>query len=210
MCIKVSGYRLGTAEIESALVSHPSVAEAAAIGLPHEVKGNAIHTYVMLKSGVEKSDKLIEELRAHVAHEMGPIAKPDSIQFVDVASEDAERQDHAPRSEGAGSRAGTEGHHHAGGVDGASRFHFSAAKLRILNHLWMSVLILDDLLQVLLPLLLRGSRGAVWHHVLQECSVAGAGQASGIDRRHRPPPGVSGGPHGCSSIIRPSRRCSRS
>lgn len=51
--IKVSGYRLGTAEIESALVSHHSVAETAAIGLPHEIKGNAIHTFVILKSGVE-------------------------------------------------------------------------------------------------------------------------------------------------------------
>src|SRR5512139_47076 len=81
--IKVSGHRLGTAEIESALVSHPAVAEAAAIGLPHDVKGNAIHTYVILKTGIEKSEKLVEELRAHVAHEMGPIAKPDSIQFVD-------------------------------------------------------------------------------------------------------------------------------
>jgi acetyl-CoA synthetase len=81
--LKVSGYRLGTAEIESALVSHPAVAEAAAIGLPHDVKGNAIHTYVIVKSGIEKTEKLIEELRAHVAHEMGPIAKPDSILFVD-------------------------------------------------------------------------------------------------------------------------------
>ena len=81
--IKVSGYRLGTAEIESALVSHPAVAEAAAIGLPHEVKGNAIHTFVILKASVVKSEKLIEELRAHVAHEMGPIAKPDQIDFVE-------------------------------------------------------------------------------------------------------------------------------
>ncbi len=81
--LKVSGYRLGTAEIESALVSHPAVAEAAAIGLPHDVKGNAIHTYVILKTGFDGSEKLIEELRAHVAHEMGPIAKPDSIIFVD-------------------------------------------------------------------------------------------------------------------------------
>jgi len=81
--IKVSGYRLGTAEIESALVSHPAVAEAAAIGLPHEVKGNAIHTFVILKASVARSEKLIEELRAHVAHEMGPIAKPDQIEFVD-------------------------------------------------------------------------------------------------------------------------------
>jgi acetyl-CoA synthetase len=81
--IKVSGYRLGTAEIESALGSHPTVAEAAAIGLPHEVKGNAIYTYVILKTGIEKSDKLIEELRHHVSHEMGPIAKPEHIEFVD-------------------------------------------------------------------------------------------------------------------------------
>ncbi len=81
--LKVSGYRLGTAEIESALVSHPAVAEAAAIGLPHDVKGNAIHTYVILRAGFQGSEKLVEELRAHVAHEMGPIAKPDSITFVD-------------------------------------------------------------------------------------------------------------------------------
>ncbi len=81
--IKVSGYRLGTAEIESALVSHPSVAEAAAIGLPHEVKGNAIHCFVILRSGFEKSDKLIEELRQHVGHEVGPIAKPEQIDIVD-------------------------------------------------------------------------------------------------------------------------------
>lgn len=81
--IKVSGYRLGTAEIESALVSHPAVAEAAAIGLPHEVKGNAIHCFVLLKTGYEKSDKLSEELRQHVAHEVGPIAKPENVEIVD-------------------------------------------------------------------------------------------------------------------------------
>ncbi len=81
--IKVSGYRLGTAEIESALVSHYSVAEAAAIGIPHEVKGNAIYTYVILKSGVQKSQTLIEELRQHVSHEVGPIAKPEHIEIVD-------------------------------------------------------------------------------------------------------------------------------
>lgn len=81
--IKVSGYRLGTAEIESALVSHQAVAEAAAIGLPHEVKGNAIHCYVILRSGVEQSEELREELRQHVGHEVGPIAKPEKINFVD-------------------------------------------------------------------------------------------------------------------------------
>lgn len=81
--IKVSGYRLGTAEIESALVSHPSVAEAAAIGLPHDVKGNAIHTYVILRAGVDKTEELKETLRQHVGHEVGPIAKPEQIEFVD-------------------------------------------------------------------------------------------------------------------------------
>jgi acetyl-CoA synthetase len=80
--IKVSGYRLGTAEVESALVSHPAVAEAAAIGLPHEIKGNAIHAYVILRAGQEPHDGLVEELRNHVAHEMGPIAKPETITIV--------------------------------------------------------------------------------------------------------------------------------
>lgn len=81
--IKVSGYRLGTAEIESALVSHPAVAEAAAVGLPHDIKGNAIHCFVILKSGFTKSDQLIENLRLHVGHEVGPIAKPEHIEVVE-------------------------------------------------------------------------------------------------------------------------------
>ncbi len=81
--IKVSGYRLGTAEIESALVSHPAVAEAAAIGLPHEIKGQAIHAFVLLRQGFSPSSDLGEELRQHVGREMGPIAKPEDITFVD-------------------------------------------------------------------------------------------------------------------------------
>ena len=80
--IKVSGYRLGTAEVESALVSHHSVAEAAAIGLPHEVKGNAIHTFVILKNGVEANQDLEDELRAHVGKMLGPIARPEDVKFV--------------------------------------------------------------------------------------------------------------------------------
>jgi acetyl-CoA synthetase len=80
--IKVSGYRLGTAEIESALVSHPSVAEAAAIGLPHELKGTAIYVYVILKSGIEGSEALADALKKHVGVEMGPIARPEQITFV--------------------------------------------------------------------------------------------------------------------------------
>jgi acetyl-CoA synthetase len=81
--IKVSGYRLGSAELESALGTHPAVAEAAAIGLPHEVKGNSIHTYVILRTGFDPSDSLKDELRNHLGHEIGPIAKPESITFVD-------------------------------------------------------------------------------------------------------------------------------
>jgi len=82
--IKVSGHRLGTAEIESALVSHKSVAEAAVVPIPHEIKGQAIYAFVTLKAGVEKSAELLEELRKHVAKEIGPIAKPDKIQFADA------------------------------------------------------------------------------------------------------------------------------
>lgn len=81
--IKVSGYRLGTAEIESALVSHEDVTEAAAITLPHEIKGNAIHVYVILREGVTGSPELGETLKNHVSHEIGPIAKPESVTFVD-------------------------------------------------------------------------------------------------------------------------------
>jgi acetyl-CoA synthetase len=80
--IKVSGYRLGTAEVESALVSHPAVAEAAVIGVPDELRGNVIRAYCILRQGFEGSDKLEQELKDHVGHDMGPIAKPVSIEFV--------------------------------------------------------------------------------------------------------------------------------
>lgn len=80
--IKVSGYRLGTAEIESALISHQAVAEAAAIGLPHEIKGTAIHCYVILRQGERETKTLEDELKAHVAVELGPIARPERINIV--------------------------------------------------------------------------------------------------------------------------------
>lgn len=81
--IKVSGYRLGTAEIESALVSHPAVAEAACIGVPDELRGNVIKAFCILRQGWEPSEKLSMALRDHVGHEMGPIAKPATVDFVD-------------------------------------------------------------------------------------------------------------------------------
>ena len=82
--INVSGHRIGTAEVESALVSHDKVAEAAVVGMPHEVKGQGIYAYVTLKAGVDKSDALKKELVAHVRTEIGPIATPDKIRFADA------------------------------------------------------------------------------------------------------------------------------
>jgi acetyl-CoA synthetase len=81
--INVSGHRMGTAEVESALVAHASVAEAAVVGMPHEIKGQGIYAYVTLKTGVEKSDALKKELIAHVRTVIGPIATPDKIQWAD-------------------------------------------------------------------------------------------------------------------------------
>jgi acetyl-CoA synthetase len=81
--INVSGHRMGTAEVESALVAHPKVAEAAVVGYPHEVKGQSIYAYVTLKSGIAKSDDLKKELVAHVRTLIGPIATPEKIQWAD-------------------------------------------------------------------------------------------------------------------------------
>jgi acetyl-CoA synthetase len=79
--INVSGHRMGTAEVESALVLHEDVAEAAVVGFPHDVKGQGIYAYVTLNAGVEASDTLRKGLRDWVRHEIGPIATPDAIQF---------------------------------------------------------------------------------------------------------------------------------
>ena len=82
--INVSGHRIGTAEVESALVAHSSVAEAAVIGYPHDIKGQGIYAFVTLKTGIEKSDKLKNDLVAHVRKVIGPIALPDKLQFADA------------------------------------------------------------------------------------------------------------------------------
>jgi acetyl-CoA synthetase len=79
--LNVSGHRMGTAEVESALVAHPSVAEAAVVGYPHDIKGQGIYAYVTLMEGVETSDELRSELQQWVRKEIGPIAKPDLIQW---------------------------------------------------------------------------------------------------------------------------------
>ncbi|MCK6580573.1 MAG: acetate--CoA ligase [Anaerolineae bacterium] len=82
--IKVSGYRLGTAEVESGLVSHPAVAESAVIGVPDEVRGNVIYAYCILRAGFQGNDTLRDQLKEHIRHEVGPIAVPSKIEFVDV------------------------------------------------------------------------------------------------------------------------------
>ena len=81
--INVSGHRMGTAEVESALVLHPKVAEAAVVGYPHDIKGQGIYCYVTLNAGEDGSDALLAELKAHVRKEIGPIATPDIIHFTD-------------------------------------------------------------------------------------------------------------------------------
>jgi acetyl-CoA synthetase len=79
--LNVSGHRLGTAEIESALVLHESVAEAAVVGFSHDIKGQGIYAYVSLMNGVEESDELVTELRNFVSMEIGAFAKPEIIQW---------------------------------------------------------------------------------------------------------------------------------
>ena len=79
--VNVSGHRIGTAEVESALVSHPKVAEAAVAPMPHDVKGQALYAYVTLRDGHQPSDELVKELLTHISKEIGPIARPDKMQF---------------------------------------------------------------------------------------------------------------------------------
>lgn len=81
--INVSGHRMGTAEVESALGSHDAVAESAVVGMPHEIKGQGIYAYVILNPGFDKTDELKKELVMHVRKEIGPIATPDKIQWAD-------------------------------------------------------------------------------------------------------------------------------
>ena len=78
----VSGHNLGTAPIENAINEHEDIVESAVVGFPHDIKGNALHAYVITYDGIIQTDKLIEEIRNLVAKTIGAIAKPDKIQFV--------------------------------------------------------------------------------------------------------------------------------
>ena len=79
--MNISGHRVSTMEVESALVDHKSVAEAAVIGKPHEIKGQAIAAFVTIKAGVDGTARLMDELKAHVAKKIGALARPDDIIF---------------------------------------------------------------------------------------------------------------------------------
>ena len=79
--LNVAGHRIGTMEVESALVDHPKVAEAAVVGRPHDIKGQALAAFVTVKQGVSASESLADELKKHVAHKIGAIARPDDIIF---------------------------------------------------------------------------------------------------------------------------------
>jgi acetyl-CoA synthetase len=81
--VNVSGHRIGTAEVESALVANPKVAEAAVCPMPHDIKGQALYAFVTLKEGIPESEELKKELVAWVRKEIGPIATPDIIQFAE-------------------------------------------------------------------------------------------------------------------------------
>ncbi|MEO0717198.1 MAG: acetyl-coenzyme A synthetase, partial [Planctomycetota bacterium] len=82
--INVSGHRMGTMEVESSLVAHEAVVEAAVVGVPHEIKGTGIAAFVTLGTGFEPTDELRKALRTHVGNEIGAIAKPDQIRFAEA------------------------------------------------------------------------------------------------------------------------------
>jgi acyl-coenzyme A synthetase/AMP-(fatty) acid ligase len=107
--IKVSGHRLGTMEVESALVAHPSVVEAAVVGMPHEIKGTGISAFVTLAPDAEPSERLKTALREHVARESRGDRQARSDPLHDGAAQDTVGQDHAAAA--AGCRGGRDGDH---------------------------------------------------------------------------------------------------
>ena len=112
--MNISGHRVSTMEVESALVDHPHVAEAAVIGRPHEIKGQAIAAFVTIKDGTQTSKELMEELKAHVAKKIGALARPDDLIFAAGPAQDPLRQDHAPPAARHRGGQGARGHDHAG------------------------------------------------------------------------------------------------
>ncbi len=130
--INVAGHRLGTMEVESALVSHPKVAESAVVGRPDELKGQAIVAFVTLEGGYSPSESLRDELRNHVAKEIGAIAKPDEIRFTDALPKT--RSGKIMRRllrEIAGGRQRPRRRHHPRGLDGHRKVARRRGKLKV-------------------------------------------------------------------------------
>ena len=94
--LNVAGHRLSTMEVESALVHHPKVAEAAVVGRPDALKGEGIVCFVTLRQGIPPGDDMKNELKAHVVQNIGSLARPDEVRFTDALAENAQREDHAP------------------------------------------------------------------------------------------------------------------
>ena len=104
--LKVAGHRISNAEVESAAVSHPKVAEAAVVGQPDEVKGEVIVAFVILRDGVTESEDLKKEISKHVRTVLGPVAYPDKVFFVKDVPKTRSGKIHAPRHQGQGSWKG--------------------------------------------------------------------------------------------------------
>ena len=116
--LNVAGHRIGSAEVESALVSHPAVAEAAVIGKPDEIKGEQIKGFVTLRAGESGSDEMVKALKLHVRKELGPIAVPTEIDFTPVLPKTRSGQDHASAAQGKGAGPRPRRHHDPGGLRG--------------------------------------------------------------------------------------------
>ena len=110
--INVSGHRLSTMEVESALVAHEAVAEAAVVARPDDIKGQAISAFVTLEQGRKPTPELKEDLRKWVAKEIGAMAKPDDIRFTDIAAQNPQRKNHAPPVARTGQQRRRERRHH--------------------------------------------------------------------------------------------------
>ena len=115
--LNVAGHRIGTMEVESALVDHPAVAEAAVVGKAHELKGQALAAFVTLKEGHAASPSSRTTCKEHVAKKIGAIARPDDIFFSRRPAQDPERQDHAPPAQGHRRRPRPGRHDDAGGSE---------------------------------------------------------------------------------------------
>ena len=112
--LKVAGKRVGPAEVESAATAHRAVQEAAAIGVPHEIKGEAIVVFAVPKPGVEVTDALAEEVRQTIAAQLGAALRPERVHLGARPAEDAQRQDHAPGDPRRLPRTPRRGRHRAG------------------------------------------------------------------------------------------------